>query len=127
MDLRVENDTQRKVGDLSVNWTLFGSHDQVRPDRFVVWAFFYYYIFFIFYYTYKSLVCCVQVRIQGTWTLVSRQMDSLEQKQPFISTLAQFHIHALSHGPNHKHDSNNQVHSYHSQTLSITEFSNPTL
>ncbi|ROJ13809.1 hypothetical protein DPX16_19684 [Anabarilius grahami] len=77
LDLRVENDTQRKLGDLSVNWTLFGSHDQVR--------------------------------IQGSWTLVSRQMDSSEQKQPFISTLAQFHIHALSHGPNHKHDSNNQA------------------
>lgn len=86
----------------------------------MVWAFFYYYIFFIFYYifyyTYKSLVCCVQVRIQGSWTLVSRQMDSLQQKQPFISTLAQFHIHALSHGLNHKHNSNNQV-----QILSITE------
>ncbi|XP_051722649.1 uncharacterized protein LOC127497907 isoform X1 [Ctenopharyngodon idella] len=77
LDLKVENDTQRKLGDLSVNWTLFGSHDQVR--------------------------------IKGSWTLVSRQMDPLEQKHPFISTLAQFHIHALSHGPNHMHDSNNQA------------------
>lgn len=38
LDLRVENDTQRKLGDLSVDCTLFGSHDQVRPDR-SIWGF----------------------------------------------------------------------------------------
>ncbi|XP_039517178.1 uncharacterized protein LOC120471430 [Pimephales promelas] len=81
LDLRVENDTQRKLGDLSVDCTLFGSHDQY--------------------------LACVQVRIQGSWNLVSRQMDSFEQKQPFISTLTQFHIHALSHGP--RCDRNNQA------------------
>ncbi|XP_016386351.1 uncharacterized protein LOC107722497 [Sinocyclocheilus rhinocerous] len=76
-DLRVENDTQRKLGDLSVDWTLYGRHDQVR--------------------------------VQGSWTLVSGKTDSFEQKQPFISTLAHFYIHALSHGPDHRHDSNNQA------------------
>ncbi len=33
LDLRVENDTQRKLADLSVDWILFGRHDQVKPDR----------------------------------------------------------------------------------------------
>lgn len=123
LDLRVENDTQRKLGDLSVDclfletmirWgqtEVFGGFDGTCA-------------FILLHLPYMSLAC-VQVRIQGSWNLVSRQMDSLEQKQPFISTLAQFHIHALSHGP--RHDSNNQVHSCHSQKLSITEFlkSNP--
>ncbi|XP_016110069.1 uncharacterized protein [Sinocyclocheilus grahami] len=75
--LRVENDTQRKLGDLSVDWTLYGHHDQVR--------------------------------VQGSWTLVSGKTDSFEQKQPFISTLAHFQMQALSHGPDHRHDSNNQA------------------
>uniref|UniRef100_A0A9J7Z687 Si:dkeyp-106c3.1 n=1 Tax=Cyprinus carpio carpio TaxID=630221 RepID=A0A9J7Z687_CYPCA len=78
LDLRVENDIQKKLGDLSVDWILFGRHDQVR--------------------------------VQGSWTLVSRKTDSLEQKQPFISTLTHFHIHSLSHGPGQRHDSNNQAH-----------------
>lgn len=68
---------------------------------------------------YKSLVFCFQVRVQGSWTLVSRQTDSLEQKQPFVSTLTHFHIHALSHGPDRRQNRNKQVHSCHSQTLSI--------
>ncbi|RXN35382.1 hypothetical protein ROHU_035937 [Labeo rohita] len=77
LDLRVENNTQRKLCDLGVDWILFGRYDQVR--------------------------------VQGSWTLVSRQMDPLEQKQPFVSTLTHFHIHALSNEPDHRHDSNDQV------------------
>lgn len=68
---------------------------------------------------YKSLVFCFQVRVQGSWTLVSRQTDSLEQKQPFVSTLTHFHIHALSHAPDWRQNRNKQVHSCHSQTHSI--------
>ncbi|XP_073705892.1 uncharacterized protein [Garra rufa] len=77
LDLRVENDTQRKLGDLSVDWILFERHDQVK--------------------------------VQGSWTLVSRQTDPLEQKQPFVSTLTHFHIHALSNRLDHRHDHNNQA------------------
>ncbi|KAF4116813.1 hypothetical protein G5714_001366 [Onychostoma macrolepis] len=77
LDLRVENDTQRKLADLSVDWILFGRHDQVR--------------------------------VQGSWTLVSRQTDSLEQKQLFVSTLTHFHIHALSHGPDRGQNHNKQA------------------
>ncbi|XP_043117620.1 uncharacterized protein LOC122360826 [Puntigrus tetrazona] len=78
LDLRVENDTQRKLGDLSLDWILFGRHDQVG--------------------------------VQGSWTLMSRQTDSLEQKQPFVSTLTHFHIHALSHGPDRRQKRNKQTH-----------------
>lgn len=69
MDLKVENDTQRKLGDLSVNWTLFGSHDQVRPDFLggfdVVWA-----SFITSFITHTSLLCVVfrsELKALGLW------------------------------------------------------------
>lgn len=73
---------------------------------------------------YKSLVFCFQVRVQGSWTLVSRQTDSLEQKQPFVSTSTHFHIHALSHGPDRRQNRNKQVHSCHSSQI-ISTLSRP--
>lgn len=30
LDLRVENKALKKLGDLSIDWTLFGSHEQVN-------------------------------------------------------------------------------------------------
>ncbi|XP_073779106.1 uncharacterized protein si:dkeyp-106c3.1 isoform X4 [Danio rerio] len=78
LDLKVENDSQRKLGDLNMDWSLFGSREELK--------------------------------VQGSWALVSRQMDSSEQKQAFVSTLTQFHIHALSHGLTNRNEGISQAH-----------------
>lgn len=75
LDLRVENDTQRKLGDLSVDCTLFGNHDQVRPDR-SIWGFWWDLCFyFITSSIYVSCVCSGQN---------SRLLEFGEQTNGFI-------------------------------------------
>lgn len=74
----MENDTQRKLGDLNVNWTLFGRHDQVRPDRFLGGLMWFGHVFIITYFssfitsfiTHISLLCVVfrsEFKALGLW------------------------------------------------------------
>ncbi|TRY85495.1 hypothetical protein DNTS_015852 [Danionella cerebrum] len=70
LNLKLVNGSQAKLGDMNLDWSLFGSHAQVTA--------------------------------QGSWTLVKKQ----EEKQPIISTLTQFNLHASS---NHSSDTEGGV------------------
>ncbi|XP_065125287.1 uncharacterized protein [Paramisgurnus dabryanus] len=78
LDLRVESEAQKKLGNLNIDWTVLGIHEQIRAE--------------------------------GSWTLVSRQTETSQHKQPFTSTLSHFHIHAFLHGLAHGYSRNKQAH-----------------
>lgn len=140
LEVRLENETQSKQGNVLIDWNLTGAQKQVgsgrrcltsflRHDLLAKFAFLY--IFFTVnknttdrsFNEFTVFVCvcvCVQIQATGSWTSAGTQTEAMiDLKQPFTSTLSHLRLQVLSHNHAQGHDRNNQVQVIYTHTHAL--------